>query len=437
MSREWAPKKPRRLSSRQQTGRAILPYLGGFFIGILIWTGWIIVYINSVGHVDVNYAMFMMLIIILIVEIPVIVLMSYLMYRRRVVKMRPKSSYDMVNIDKYLLLVASYRNGDYEYETIKSEEDVIESYSKGKAIVFTATPSGEKAMIWIGVILMAIIMIIFTVIMLVTSTDVELRILFMSIGYSFAAVFGAIFFVPNTVKLIRMKRSFFILTTEGIVYRQKWGGIRAYSWKELGLSLYSVTTNMRTLIGSIPLFESAQFNVILPNQAELEFKPGEYSQKEFISVEKLREYINKMTEVSNSAKSAFLSKISKAKIGLIAISFRHYYDLGKLELEERENAYRKMKYQIEKRETEKTPERREKVEKDETLDESLLQSFLQNNSGKAFTSNSIFKRINELDIDEQMRSKITLGMIENALEKLVKHGKIAVEIRESQKFYHL
>jgi hypothetical protein len=385
---------------------------------------------------DANYAMIMMLIIILIVEIPIIALMSYLTYRKRVVKMHPKSSYEIDRTRNYMREVHNYRTGNYEYETIKTEKDVIDAHEKGKIIVFTSIPAGEKAIIWIGLIIMAVMMVIITIIAIVAESDIGFRILMISIGYMIAITIGGVIFIPNIVKLKRLKRSFLILAPEGIIYRRKWGGIRAYSWKELGLNLYRVKSQMKSLLGSIDLPESAQFNVILPNGAALIFKPEEYSHNEFFSLEKLTQNVNQMNEVSKAARYTFISKARRAATALIAVAFEYYHELGKLDMDEKREAYKKIRAEIEDHRAREQPEQKMIHEEKPVLDETKVYHFFKQNQGKAFTIRSIFNKIDELGLDKELEPRINPHMIEEAVDKLVRKGMIVSEQKDLETFYH-
>jgi hypothetical protein len=426
-------------SSRQENAKAVLPYIGGFMVALFIWLGWLFVYINDVESIDANSVMSVLFIIILIVEIPVIVVKSYLAYNNRIVKMRPKSLYPIENVDDFLHEVVQFRNGNYQYEAIKSQEDIIDCHARGKMIIFTEIPLAEKTLIGLGVFLTTIVIIIVSIVAIIGASDLEFTILFLSITYPVAVGVGGIFIIPNIIKLKRLKRAFFILDPSGIVYRRKWGGVRAYSWKELDLKIYRVQSTLKSFGMSIDLPKSAQFNVILPNGMPLEFKPAEFTHKEYFSVEEITRKLEENPEIPKSYKYALTAKARKGVLGLIALSFMFYFKLGKLDSEEQiQEAYFNAKREIESRKSQKQPEKKPIFRTAERilLDENQIYTFFKENVGKAFTARSLFKRINELGLNEEILSKITFNMLEEVLNNLVKKRKITLERKGSEEFYH-
>ncbi|MFX1477855.1 MAG: hypothetical protein ACFFCI_06960 [Promethearchaeota archaeon] len=335
------------VSSRQETAKAALPYVGGFMLAIFIWLGWFFTYTESVEGIDTNTVMFGMLIIIIIVEVPIIVLKSYLAYKNKIIKMRPKSSYSLGKIEDFLKEVEHYRNGNYEYETIKNEEDIIESHERGKMIIFTAKPLAEKILIWIGIFISVFVIVIIGVIALILSLELETLLFILSISHSVALIIGSIFIIPNLVKLKRLKRSFFILDPKGIVYSQKWGGIRAYSWKELEIKMYHVKTTMKSFGMTMALSESSQLNIILPNEAVLKFKLEEYTHNEFLSIENFMQALEGKENIPTSYKHFLISKADKGIMALITFSFMIYFNFGKMDSQEQlQKAYIDIKKEI-------------------------------------------------------------------------------------------
>lgn len=426
-------------SSRQEAARAVLPYLGGFILGLIIWMVWLFsIYMNSVDDIDTNYVMILMLIIILIVEIPIIVLKSYLAYKNRVIKMRPKSSYDIGNIDEYLEVVENYRSGNYEYETIKSEESIIDSHERGKMIVFTAIPLGEKVLIWLGIGLAIFLIVLVGIIAVINSNDLFLTMLSLIIVSSVAIIVGGSISIPNIVKLVRLKRSFFILAPRGIVYMRKWGGIRAYSWKELDLKMYAVQSSMKSFGITTLVSESSQFNIVLPNEAILKFKPDEYSHNEYISFEKLSERIGAEQNIPKSYKFLLFSNLKKAINILIGLSFKYYYDFGKLNSQEEvQDAYASLRIKIELRKSQEEEKHKPMMEKKIILEGAKIYKFFKENPDKAFTLQSLLNRVDELDIDEELKAKVTPDMLEETLKELEENRSISSTYKESQKYYHI
>ena len=166
-----------------------------------------------------------------------------------------------------------------------------------------------------------------------------IRIPILIYGYSLVFVIvGGSSILPNLVKLKRIKRSFFVLAPEGIVFRRIWGGIRAYSWKELDLTVHMF--KRRSMFAFTPKY--LQFNIALPNCAELFFKPKNYTHKEFVSYEKTQTSSYR----TRNMKHVFLSESEKRIMNLIETAFNYYCDLGKLDLEEQLEAYMRFKRKV-------------------------------------------------------------------------------------------
>ncbi len=258
-------------------------------------------------------------------------------------------------------------------------------------------------------------------------------------SYSIAIGLGSIFFIPNIIKLIRLKRAFFILDPSGIAYRQKWGGVRTYSWKELDLKIYRVQSTLKSFGMSIDLSKSAQFNIMLPNGMALEFKPAEYTHKEYFSVEEITRKLEENPKIPKLYKYTIIAKARKGVLSLIALSFMFYFKLGKLDSKEQiQEAYNEARRDIESRKSQKEPEKKPifKIAERNLLDENQIYTYLKENVGSAFTAQSLFNRIDELGVNEQIQSKITLNMLEEVLNNLAKKRKINLKQKGSGKFYH-
>ena len=126
------------VSDKQQFARAVAPFFCGFMIAMIIWVGWLLAYVENAENIDTNFIFLLMVIIIIIVEFPIVFIKIYLAYKNKIVKMRPESSYDIGNLDDYIKEVTKYRSGNYKYETINDELDIIDSHARGKMIIFTA-----------------------------------------------------------------------------------------------------------------------------------------------------------------------------------------------------------------------------------------------------------------------------------------------------------
>lgn len=308
-----------------EEAKYIIPFLVGLIIAVSIWYGWQISQIEGEVEDDFNIDMRMLFIILLLVEVSIAVIEIYFTYRYKVVKMKPKSSYKIENINDYLQVHEQYQKGNYKYETIKSEFDIVKAYESGKKIVFTARKSGEKGLIWIGIGFF-IIGLIASIIFL----TFEIDLIGFSISLSIFGTIGAIFFLPNFIRLKRLPRSFFVLGREGIVYRRIWGDIRSYSWKELDLKFYSVKFSIgKFLKTEFP--PTLEIHVILPNSAILKFEAESYHLDEILSFDKLKAEL-KNSELSRSEKYLEAKLKKNLTIYLVGKTFEYYFDSGKKDL---------------------------------------------------------------------------------------------------------
>ena len=64
-----------------------------------------------------------------------------------------------------------------------------------------------------------------------------------------------------------------------------------------------------------------------------------------------------------------------------------------------------------------------------------IYNYLKINSGKAFTVQSIFNRINEIGLSEKVKNSINMNTIEKILDELSVNGKITRQDKEGKIFY--
>lgn len=283
-------------------------------IGLAVWT--IIFSIMLFNSRFATESLFSSLIFTsLIVGVPTVIIELVFVYVVKVVKMKPKSSYDIGNINDYISLQERFRSGNYEYKTIKSKEDILKAYELGKKIVFTARWSSERLNFLIGsIITIPGIVGAFVLVIVFSSLNFPLDTIVYTFLFMFFLFFGlgsTIFFIPAIFRSRRLPQSFFILAPEGIVYRRTWSGVMSYSWKELDLRIYSVkTTIYGPLFSKMELPGGPQLHIILSNGSRLRFKPYDYNLDEFGSYEKLSGYVT-------------------SPILLVIMAFKYYFDAAK------------------------------------------------------------------------------------------------------------
>lgn len=314
-----------------------------FAIGLLIWTIiFLILLFHEMQEGSYNSEMitFNLVLTLLVVGVPTCVFEIVFVYIIKVVKMKPKSSYDIGNINDYITLQELFRSGKYEYETIRSKEDISIAYKIGKKIVFTAIDSGQKILIWFGIILSIIGFILACVLVIPLSfSNFPFDILASTfiMAFSLSTGIGAVFFVPGFLMSRRLHRSFFILAPEGVVYRRIWGSVMSYSWKELDLEVYSVTTT-HSFGGFFKMDFPAttEIHIILPNGSRLKFKPGDYDLSEFLSLEKFEKKLKEKTITDRKNEYRLISyalETRKFTFALVPMAFKHYFDAAKGEYE--------------------------------------------------------------------------------------------------------
>ena len=299
-------------------------------IGLIIWVTLIIILVfNTIGEGNTGNFGFIINFSLLIVGVPTVIVEIVLVYVFKVVKMKPKSSYDIGNIDDYITLQEQFRSGNYEYETLRSKEDIFRAYEVGKKIVFTANSSYTKGLIWMGIIFLIVGLIISGIIILVFNPEDDLfKSMILIIINSICSGFGAVFFILSFLRYIRIPRLFFILAPEGVVYRRFWGGIRLYSWKELDIIPYSVTSTI-SMVGLLKteLGSFTEIHINLPNGSRLKFRPDDYDLSEFVSLKKMREELREKSKIDKIPRykiTTFLQETKQLALALAVLAFEYY-----------------------------------------------------------------------------------------------------------------
>jgi len=266
------------------------------------------------------------------------------------------------NIDDYITLQEQFRSGNYEYETLRSKEDIFRAYEVGKKIVFTA----------------------------------------------------------------RRSRSFFILAPEGVVYRRSRGRIRLYSWKELYIIPYTVTSTismaglLKTELGSF-----TEIRITLSNGSQLKFRPDDYDLSEFVSLKNMRKKLREQSKIDKIPRykiTEFLQKAEQLVIALVVLAFKYYSNPSKEQFETRPSLStirKKRMLEAQKKDANKEP----------------IFQYLKKNSGKAFTAQSLYNRINDIGLEEEGKNNLDMDALEEILINLCVTGKITRQDKEGTTFY--
>jgi hypothetical protein len=168
-------------------------------------------------------------------------------------------------LDDYLLELQNYQEGKYEYRTLTSEFDIKKAIEKGKKIVFLKNKLGAKIYLVLGGV--------FLVSGLILAIIFSINILIFSVIFGIFGAFGLAFIVTG---LFKIRTSFLVLGTEGIVYKLQTGSIKGFKWDEISLGM---GTGMDS--GGFYNFPSIQINIVIPNGDFIKLAPRDYCSEEF------------------------------------------------------------------------------------------------------------------------------------------------------------
>ena len=161
----------------------------------------------------------------------------------------------MDNLDDYILSFQNYKEGNYEYETITSQNDVREAVENGKKFVFTI--AGAKIEIIFGLIFIYIGLIITLSLYAFVGIEAftfDLSIFMIRLLPIFVfAPLGLRFLIPGLWKL---RPNFIVLGAEGIVYKKR-GAIKSCKWKDISMDIVEKTSeisksNVKVIYISMP-----------------------------------------------------------------------------------------------------------------------------------------------------------------------------------------
>ena len=161
----------------------------------------------------------------------------------------------MDNLDDYILSFQNYKEGNYEYETITSQNDVREAVENGKKFVFTI--AGAKIELIFGLIFISIGLIITLSLYAFVGIEAftfDLSIFMISLLPIFVfAPLGLRFLIPGLWKL---RPNFIVLGAEGIVYKKR-GAIKSCKWKDISMDIVEKTSeisksNVKVIYISMP-----------------------------------------------------------------------------------------------------------------------------------------------------------------------------------------
>ena len=203
----------------------------------------------------------------------------------------------MDNLDDYILSFQNYKEGNYEYETITSQNDVREAVENGKKFVFTI--AGAKIELIFGLIFISIGLIITLSLYAFVGIEAftfDLSIFMISLLPIFVfAPLGLRFLIPGLWKL---RPNFIVLGAEGIVYKKR-GAIKSCKWKDISMDIVEKTSEI----------SKSNFKVIYISMPNGDFlKNVDYTTKEFPKTIRGR-------QIDTMSFHAFLNYYNYGKLG--------------------------------------------------------------------------------------------------------------------------
>ena len=140
----------------------------------------------------------------------------------------------MDNLNEYVLSVQNYKNGNYEYETITSPDEIKKAIDSGKKVVF----------IWSSLLLSIVVGLILIILGLIIGTLFSVfNPLVDWLFIVFPILFGALGLYAIIDGLLHLRRPFIVLGTEGIVYKTRTGDIKGFNWEDINAYFFEFLAN--------------------------------------------------------------------------------------------------------------------------------------------------------------------------------------------------
>lgn len=178
------------------------------------------------------------------------------------------------NLDEYILEYQNYKEGNYEYGSLRSSSDIIKAIENGKKIIFIEGRIEAKVCVVLGSIflILGLLLAIFTL---------DLFLDFWIFSFSlFFGLFGGLGIVFIVIGLFKMRASFLAIGPEGIVYKLRGRRIQGYKWEELSVDFQGIRVTMI----------SAGIHVLMPNGDFIIFSVGDYRSEEFPKLKSYRSW---------------------------------------------------------------------------------------------------------------------------------------------------
>jgi hypothetical protein len=253
-------------------------------------------------------------------------------------KMKPDNPNDMGDIMEYIRAVEDFNNGNYDYETVQSIEDLKTAHKAGKMFVFTGNPLGGKILMLFGVIT---IMIGLIVSLIATSAlyDLILKSIALIATNSISGGLGVILIVLGYIQFKRIHKFFIIVSPKVMVKSSIWSGLRTFHWKDVHVTpIILKTSNKRFKIHRGT--EKAEFTPIkevlvrIPKGKILKILPHKYILKEFFDLDKVEEVPKSSQIIRLSEDEKYKLKILRRQrknysVVLFVLTLKYYFEMGK------------------------------------------------------------------------------------------------------------
>lgn len=155
---------------------------------------------------------------------------------------------------------------------------------------------------------------------------------------------GAFLFISYFIKLILLPKSFIVLDPKGMVRSSIFGVIKAYPWKDIHVSAFSIRKTIKRYGIITDIFPDLKTEVKLPpytevylekpNGGHLKISPSNYVLKEFFDLDKFRKKLKSQQGSKLSKDEKFNLKMDRVELGnytiaLFALTFKYYFEMGK------------------------------------------------------------------------------------------------------------
>jgi len=166
------------------------------------------------------------------------------------------------NIDDYLVHLKNYEDGNYEYETIHARNDVEEAVTTGKKLVYLKC--SPKGFMLTGLFIFTIGLFVGLILLVVLSVDLTIKLNVFSI---ILGIFGlsSLGYIISRIYSSKQEPDFFIIGSEGIVYKFPKDTAKGFKWDEISLGQFGGNTSSNFLTSIPTTFPDYNIIISMPN----------------------------------------------------------------------------------------------------------------------------------------------------------------------------